>query len=111
MCPSSGSTGFSIPSRAAPPDPASLAGNLLKVTALPPAPTPAQPRPQVVLTGMGTAGGVCVDPGVAVWVTDRTPLEDRLGRGSVGGAGSAPVWGWPGRAQRWSLWGPWRAAA
>lgn len=78
-------------------DPASLAGKLLKVTALTPAPTPAQPRPQVVLSGIGTAGGVCVDPGVAVWVTDRTPLEDRLQRVSADGAVSSPVWTWPER--------------
>jgi glucose/arabinose dehydrogenase len=78
-------------------DPASLAGKLLKVTALSPAPTPAQPRPQVVLSGIGTAGGVCVDPGVAVWVTDRTPLEDRLQRVSADGAVSSPVWTWPER--------------
>ncbi|MDH6289022.1 PQQ-dependent sugar dehydrogenase [Rhodococcus sp. NM-2] len=78
-------------------DPASLAGKLLKVTALSPAPTPAQPRPQVVLSGIGTAGGVCVDPGVAVWVTDRTPLEDRLLRVSADGAVSSPVWTWPER--------------
>ncbi|ABG98256.1 MULTISPECIES: sorbosone dehydrogenase family protein [Rhodococcus] len=78
-------------------DPASLAGKLLKVTALSPAPTPAQPRPQVVLSGIGTAGGVCVDPGVAVWVTDHTPLEDRLLRVSADGAVSSPVWTWPER--------------
>lgn len=78
-------------------DPASLAGKLLKVTALSPAPTPAQPRPQVVVSGIGTAGGVCVDPGVAVWVTDRTPLEDRLQRVSADGAVSSPVWTWPER--------------
>ncbi|RZK85286.1 MAG: oxidoreductase [Rhodococcus sp. (in: high G+C Gram-positive bacteria)] len=77
-------------------DPASLAGKLLKVTALSPAPTPAQPRPQVVLSGIGVAGGVCVDPGVAVWVTDRTPVttapgvivQDRYGQ--LGGAALGP---------------------
>lgn len=78
-------------------DPASLAGKLLKVTALGPAPTGSQPRPEVVLSGIGTAGGVCVDPGVAVWVTDRTALEDRLQRVSADGAVSSPVWTWPER--------------
>ncbi|MEV0946202.1 PQQ-dependent sugar dehydrogenase [Rhodococcus sp. NPDC049939] len=79
-------------------DPASLAGKLLKVTALSPASISAQPRPQVMLSGIGTAGGVCVDPGVAVWVTDRTPLDDRLQRvGADGSASSSPAWTWPER--------------
>ncbi|WP_072687716.1 PQQ-dependent sugar dehydrogenase [Rhodococcus marinonascens] len=78
-------------------DPASLAGKLLKVTALSPASNSARPRPQVMLSGIGTAGGVCVDPGVAVWVTDRTPLEDRLQRVGADGSVPSPAWTWPER--------------
>ncbi|MFD4366474.1 PQQ-dependent sugar dehydrogenase [Rhodococcus sp. NPDC058521] len=76
-------------------NPASLAGKLLKVTALSPAPAGAQPPPQVVLSGIGTAGGVCVDPGIATWVTDRTALEDRLQRVGADGSVTSPVWTWP----------------
>lgn len=76
-------------------DPTSLAGKLLKVTALSPAPQGAQPMPEVVLSGIGTAGGVCVDPGVATWVTDRTALEDRLQRVGADGSVTSPVWTWP----------------
>ncbi|MFE3291171.1 PQQ-dependent sugar dehydrogenase [Rhodococcus sp. NPDC059234] len=79
-------------------DPASLAGKLLKVTALTPDLPGGQPFPQIALSGIGTAGGVCVDPhGGTVWVTDRTPLEDRLQRVARGGAAGAPVWTWPDR--------------
>lgn len=76
-------------------NPTSLGGKLLRVTALAPAPTAAQPPPAVVLSGIGTAGDVCVDPGVAVWVTDRTPLEDRLQRVASDGTIASPVWTWP----------------
>ncbi|MFD4292643.1 PQQ-dependent sugar dehydrogenase [Rhodococcus sp. NPDC058505] len=77
-------------------DPASLAGKLLRVTGL----TPAQdhPAPQVLLSGIGTAGDVCVNPlGGGVWVTDRTVLEDRLQRVAADGATGTPVWTWPDR--------------
>lgn len=76
-------------------DPSSLAGKLLKVTALSPPPGGAAPPPEVVLSGIGTAGGVCVEPGVATWVTDRTALEDRLQRVGANGSVTSPVWTWP----------------
>ncbi|TQF67173.1 oxidoreductase [Rhodococcus spelaei] len=79
-------------------DPASLAGKLLRVTALTPDLPGGQPLPQIVLSGIGTAGGVCVDPhGGGVWVTDRTALEDRLQRVAPNGAAGVPVWTWPDR--------------
>ncbi|RVW04712.1 PQQ-dependent sugar dehydrogenase [Rhodococcus spongiicola] len=79
------------PSAAA--DPASLAGKLLRVTALSPTPTP--PRPLVALSGVGLAGDVCRDPSGAVWVTDRTAVEDRLQRVAADGTVGAPAWTWP----------------
>lgn len=78
-------------------DPASLAGKLLKVTSLSPTATSPAPPPEVMLSGIGAAGGVCVDPGVAVWVTDRTPLEDRLQRVGPDGSAPTPTWTWPER--------------
>lgn len=74
-------------------DPASLAGKLLRVTALAPSPSP--PRPAVVLSGLGRAGGVCTDPGGGVWVTDRTAVMDRLQRVTADGVASSPAWTWP----------------
>ncbi|MCJ0903407.1 sorbosone dehydrogenase family protein [Rhodococcus sp. ARC_M6] len=76
-------------------DPGSLAGKLLRVRSLSPSPTP--PRPEVVLSGIGNGGGVCVDPGIATWVTDRTALEDRLQRVGTDGIVTAPAWTWPDR--------------
>ena len=76
-------------------DPASLAGKLLRVRSL--APNPAPPRPEVVLSGIGNGGGVCVDPGIATWVTDRTALEDRLQRVGADGTVTTPAWTWPDR--------------
>ncbi|QBJ95166.1 oxidoreductase [Rhodococcus sp. ABRD24] len=74
-------------------DPTSLAGKLLRVTALTSTPNP--PRPAVVLSGIGRAGGVCADHGGGVWVTDRTVVEDRLQRVRPDGTVGAPVWTWP----------------
>lgn len=77
-------------------DPSSLAGKLLRVSSIAPAPVGSKPPPTVVLSGIGTAGDVCAGPNGAVWVTDRTVLEDRLQRvGAEGGVGSGPVWTWP----------------
>lgn len=76
-------------------DPASLAGKLLRVRSLAPNATP--PRPDVVLSGIGNGGGVCVEPGIATWVTDRTALEDRLQRVGADGTVTAPAWTWPDR--------------
>ncbi|UYP17628.1 PQQ-dependent sugar dehydrogenase [Rhodococcus sp. Z13] len=76
-------------------DPASRAGKLLKMEL--PAPGTA-PTPSVVLSGIGTAGDVCRDPNGNLWVTDRTPLEDRLQRvGADGSTGAGPAWTWPDR--------------
>ncbi|QCQ91849.1 PQQ-dependent sugar dehydrogenase [Rhodococcus sp. SGAir0479] len=74
-------------------DPASLAGKLLRVTSLTSAPNP--PRPAVALTGIGRAGDVCTDPNGAVWVTDRTAVEDRLQRVAADGSVGEPAWTWP----------------
>ncbi|MFG1780825.1 PQQ-dependent sugar dehydrogenase [Rhodococcus oryzae] len=77
-------------------DPGSLAGKLLRVTALTPGPPGSQPFPQVALSGIGGAGDVCVDPtDQNIWVTDRTPLEDRLQKVAPNGAAGVPVWTWP----------------
>ncbi|WP_424809591.1 PQQ-dependent sugar dehydrogenase [Rhodococcus sp. 27YEA15] len=76
-------------------DPASLAGKLLRVRSLTPTSNP--PRPETVLSGIGNGAGVCVDPGVATWVTDRTALEDRLQRVGADGVVSSPAWTWPDR--------------
>ncbi|MEZ5153923.1 sorbosone dehydrogenase family protein [Rhodococcus zopfii] len=76
--------------------PASWAGKLLRVPL--PAPGGPAPAPTVVLSGIGTAGDVCRDPIGNLWVTDRSPLEDRLQRvGSDGSVAAAPVWTWPDR--------------
>ena len=76
-------------------DPSSLSGKLLKL----PLPAPgAAATPSVVLSGIGTAGDVCRDPNGALWVTDRTPLEDRHQRVGVDGStGTGPAWTWPER--------------
>ncbi|MCW2300831.1 oxidoreductase [Rhodococcus sp. WS1] len=76
-------------------DPGSLAGKLLRVRSL--TPNAAPPRPEVVLSGIGNGGGVCVDPGIATWVTDRTTLEDRLQRVGADGTVTSPAWTWPDR--------------
>lgn len=79
-------------------DPGSMAGKLLRVTTLGPAPVTGPSAPRVALSGVGTAGDVCVDPhSGSVWVTDRTPLEDRLQRITADGASGVPVWTWPDR--------------
>ncbi len=76
-------------------DPGSLAGKLLKV--LSPTSNPHPPRPAVMLSGIGTAGGVCPDPSGAIWVTDRTATEDRLQRVRPDGTVGTPAWTWPDR--------------
>ncbi|MFD4266185.1 PQQ-dependent sugar dehydrogenase [Rhodococcus sp. NPDC058481] len=79
-------------------DPGSLAGKLLRVTALTPGPPGSQPFPQIALSGIGGAGDVCVDPtDQTIWVTDRTVLEDRLQKVAPNGAAGVPVWTWPDR--------------
>lgn len=63
-------------------NPGSLAGKLLRVTLSPGAPT----QTEVVTSGIATAGDVCIGPGGTIWVTDRTPVEDRLRRVTPEGA-------------------------
>ena len=76
-------------------NPSSLGGKLLRVESL--VPGQSGPAPQVALSGIGTAGDVCVDPGGGIWVTDRTVIEDRLQRIDSLGAVMSPVWTWPDR--------------
>ncbi|MTE13059.1 PQQ-dependent sugar dehydrogenase [Nocardia aurantiaca] len=67
----------------------SLAGKLLSVNA--PAPGASA---DVMVTGIGVAGGVCSDGKDSIWITDRTATEDRLQR--VGPDGVAvKAWTWP----------------
>ncbi|MGV8875333.1 MAG: PQQ-dependent sugar dehydrogenase [Rhodococcus sp. (in: high G+C Gram-positive bacteria)] len=81
------------PAAAASPD--SLSGKLLRVTSLSPTTNP--PRPQIALSGIGTAGDVCTDGTGNIYVTDRTAIEDRLQRIDKLGAVFSPVWTWPDR--------------
>ncbi|WP_459957182.1 PQQ-dependent sugar dehydrogenase [Nocardia sp. IFM 10818] len=70
-------------------DPGSLAGKLLRVKD----PVPGQPpNPEVLISGIGVAGDVCVGP-EDIWVTDRTAVEDRLQRVTKDGAVST-AWSW-----------------
>ncbi|MFI6867282.1 PQQ-dependent sugar dehydrogenase [Nocardia sp. NPDC050406] len=70
-------------------DNGSLAGKLLSVNS--PAPGAS---PEILLSGIGVAGGVCSDHNENIWLTDRTPTEDRLQR--VGPDGVATkAWSWP----------------
>ncbi|MGW3538932.1 PQQ-dependent sugar dehydrogenase [Nocardia niigatensis] len=67
----------------------SMAGKLLSINS--PAPGAAA---DVVVTGIGVAGGVCSDGKDSIWITDRTATEDRLQR--VGPDGVAvKAWTWP----------------
>lgn len=75
--------------------PSSLAGKLLRVESL--VPDQNGPTPQIALSGIGTAGDVCIDPSGGIWVTDRTIVEDRLQRIDPLGAVISPVWTWPDR--------------
>ncbi|WP_032376994.1 PQQ-dependent sugar dehydrogenase [Rhodococcoides fascians] len=76
-------------------NPDSLSGKLLRVTSLSPTSNP--PRPQIALSGIGTAGDVCTDGAGNIYVTDRTAIEDRLQRIDKLGAVFSPVWTWPDR--------------
>ena len=72
----------------------SLAGKLLRLRTFD---AGSATQPEVVASGFGTVGGLCVDPGVAVWATDRTSMEDRLQRVPVEGGPPTTVWTWPDR--------------
>ncbi|UFS96392.1 PQQ-dependent sugar dehydrogenase [Nocardia huaxiensis] len=63
-------------------NPNSLAGKLLRIKLTPGATS----QPEVVTSGIATAGDVCVGPGGTIWVTDRTAVEDRLRRVTPDGA-------------------------
>ncbi|TSE01019.1 oxidoreductase [Skermania sp. ID1734] len=76
-------------------DPGSLAGKLLRLSK--PDVVGDRPPPQVVLTGIGGAGAVCLGPGGATWVTDRLPAEDRLQKINKDGSVVSPAWSWPDR--------------
>ena len=75
-------------------DPSTLSGKLLRVD---PSATGAPKTPSVTLSGIGTAGDVCTDPGGTVWVTDRTATEDRLQKIDKNGVVVSPAWTWPDR--------------
>ncbi|WP_051406876.1 PQQ-dependent sugar dehydrogenase [Nocardia sp. CNY236] len=71
----------------------SLAGKLLRVDS--PVPGRAAP-PEVAVSGIGTAGDVCVGGKDRIWITDRSGAQDRLRR--VAGDGTIDTaWTWPDR--------------
>jgi glucose/arabinose dehydrogenase len=75
-------------------DPASLAGKVLRIEQ----PTTInQAAPTTALTGMGSAGGMCLDPSDnSLFVVDRAPTADRLQRITADSKVST-VWTWPNR--------------
>ncbi len=75
-------------------NPASLAGKLLRIDS---PRVGANPQPRVLLSGLGTAGDVCLRGDGSAWVTDRLPTEDRLQRVNADGRVVSPVWTWPDR--------------
>ncbi|MBJ8343425.1 sorbosone dehydrogenase family protein [Antrihabitans sp. YC2-6] len=78
-------------------DPNSLAGKLLRIDNPSVGPPGSQPPPQVVMSGIGAAGDLCPQGGGVVWVTDRTPTEDRLQKITDGVPAPAPAWTWADR--------------
>ncbi|MGO4612547.1 sorbosone dehydrogenase family protein [Nocardia sp. 2YAB30] len=71
----------------------SLAGKLLRVNSPAAGRTPA---PEIAVSGIGIVGDVCHAGADSIWITDRTPTEDRLQR--VDGAGAVTTaWTWPDR--------------
>jgi glucose/arabinose dehydrogenase len=75
-------------------DPNSLAGKIIRIEQ---PTTVGQAPPTTALSGMGSGGGMCLDPAdKALYVTDRTPAGDRLQR--IGPDSKATtVWTWPER--------------
>ena len=73
-------------------DPKSLAGKVIRIEQ---PTTVEQAPPTTALSGMGSGGGMCVDPAdKTLYITDRTPAGDRLQR--LGSDGKATtVWTWP----------------
>ncbi|MDN5760289.1 MAG: PQQ-dependent sugar dehydrogenase [Tomitella sp.] len=75
-------------------DPGKLAGKLLRIRN----PAPDSHDPTVVASGLGRAGGLCLDPkSGSLWITDRAPTMDRLQRLSPGGSTPTLVWSWTDR--------------
>ncbi|MDA0251223.1 MAG: PQQ-dependent sugar dehydrogenase [Mycobacterium sp.] len=75
-------------------DPKSLAGKVIRIEQ----PTTVdQAPPTTALSGMGSGGGMCLDPAdKSLYITDRTPAGDRLQR--IGPDSKATtVWTWPDR--------------
>lgn len=74
-------------------DPKSLAGKVIRLIGEPTTVSP--PQTSTVLSGMGPAGGMCIDPAdKSLYVTDRSPAGDRLQRISPD-AKTSTVWTWP----------------
>ncbi|WP_336081321.1 PQQ-dependent sugar dehydrogenase [Nocardia sp. SSK8] len=73
-------------------DPGSLGGKLLRLES----PSSGTNTPQVVASGIGTAGDLCRDGKNGMWITDRTAAEDRLQHLDAEGALSV-AWTWPDR--------------
>ncbi|MFD4433698.1 PQQ-dependent sugar dehydrogenase [Nocardia sp. NPDC058497] len=73
-------------------DPGSLGGKVLRLES----PSSGTNIPQVVASGIGSAGDLCRDGKNGMWVTDRTAAEDRLQH--LGADGTLTVsWTWPDR--------------
>ena len=75
-------------------DPASMAGKLLRIEQ----PTTVDQAPTTTaLSGLGAAGGTCIDPAdQSLYITDRTASGDRLQRITKNSVVSE-VWTWPDR--------------
>ncbi|MBV8928531.1 MAG: PQQ-dependent sugar dehydrogenase [Mycobacteriaceae bacterium] len=73
-------------------DPASLAGKVVRIEQ----PTTVNQAPlTTAMSGMGAAGGLCIDPSDgSLYITDRTPTADRLQRIAPDSKQST-VWTWP----------------
>ncbi|SOX52965.1 hypothetical protein MAAFP003_1633 [Mycobacterium ahvazicum] len=73
-------------------DPKSLAGKVLRIEQ---PTTVGQAPPTTALSGVGSGGGLCVDPvDGSLYVADRTPTADRLQRITKASEVST-VWTWP----------------
>ena len=73
-------------------DPNSLAGKVIRIEQ---PTTVGQAPPTTALSGMGSGGGMCIDPSdKTLYITDRTPAGDRLQRLGPDGKATS-VWTWP----------------
>ncbi|WP_188544682.1 PQQ-dependent sugar dehydrogenase [Rhodococcoides trifolii] len=78
-------------------NPASLAGKVLRVDDIG-TDTGSKAPPQVLMSGIGRAGDICLDSNGSTYVTDATATEDRLQRITPEGTTvPSPVWTWPDR--------------